>query len=475
MLVVSVCIFPVSSVYKQKLLFSDNKNCEKCKLDSCSNQPTNIIVSNRSFWERIDWWFVFVQSTTEVAISSAVQLHKDDSFWHSYWNSVDNIVNDPRSVASYRLKLIWLFVWIKNCHFVYVFLNRRASQQSELVRLVTADHHRFFNASSLVNLEMALQVALLPYLFNAFYRKMSGNKLCSLFKEIVMENNRKWVFQTKIDIQARTLKTLNFYQPFCWVYSEYSVFFWKTSTISFVFHTDFALIYVVSYFYIHIWKYLTDLSTALLFMTTIFVLVFVLYVVTMLQSFIISLWSALFVFATSTCFIRFQYCEQLVNSSRKFNLKTAMLNFINIHHETLQFVFSLNKLLGNSLLYFIMANIPFNTTVLMDVFLGQYGTVICIIFGSFAIVQLTMIVFIHLLGAFYAKRIHRPIKGLMSLYVRTNHFPNQRLRLRVSLYIQSLWTKKTYGISYGTYGFITLFAFAKVRILILVIHTDFVC
>lgn len=190
---------------------------------------------------------------------------------------------------------------------------------------------------------------------------------------------------------------------------------------------------------------------------------------TILNAVIISLWASFFVFASSVCFIRIKHCHRklyqvrhIPNNSNHRNVR-CMMDYLAVQSETMQFLFNMNKLVGNVMLFYFIPNIPLNSTLIMQVAYKNFSFGFKVTLGVIIIQQLTILICVHWIGTLYVSRIQKVNQQLAMLYYNTNKIKLKK-HLKLSSFIQNWHTTKPIGMTYGSVGVITMMAFVKVSV-----------
>lgn len=221
------------------------------------------------------------------------------------------------------------------------------------------------------------------------------------------------------------------------------------------------------YFWYVIWNRV-DLSILVRLLVMISATFFyVLLVVTVLMYlFIILIWIVMFAFCCFVCFIRFQKCDRLLANishcleDRRMNTG-KMIRFLHIHQATTSFMFSFNKLIDQTLILYILTNIPYNTTIIVEMIVHPDRNILFYVPQYvFLLQQLFVMIITHLFGTLFTRQLHSPIKHLMSVHTRTM-IRSRRKHLKIANYIHALHTKNRYGMTYGPIGLITIMSFTK--------------
>ena len=131
-----------------------------------------------------------------------------------------------------------------------------------------------------------------------------------------------------------------------------------------------------------------------------------------------------------------------------------------IYKKTMQYIFDINPIYGEVFIVYLATNLPISALFVIDIILGVGGLFFRVIVTFMIISQILDIFLIHFLIANRNSQLNFHSKQIQSLPFHYNFNPN--IKFRLNLFIQTFHTKKKYGITYGRFGLITLFAFSKV-------------
>ena len=128
------------------------------------------------------------------------------------------------------------------------------------------------------------------------------------------------------------------------------------------------------------------------------------------------------------------------------------------------YIFSGNRALGPLFVVFIVADLPINLQVIMWILFGQFNR----IQAPFAVLllgaQIIGIFGCHYMMSIYSRKIHRPAKWLFHYLIRASDLLVLRSRIK---WIQCIWvlhSTNPYGVTYGSFGLVSLASFGKVWI-----------
>lgn len=232
----------------------------------------------------------------------------------------------------------------------------------------------------------------------------------------------------------------------------------------------FVFVYCLVLLWTKIWSQSVDWQSKTICMCSLTIIFTCNWIFAIMSAFIISIWTSFYVFASSVCFIRIKnYSNQLkvhqdpCNPTSNASKAHCMIRFVHLHSETLQFLFNMNKLIGNILLMYFICNAPMNSTLIMQLIFKKISNGFKVAIVVFIVQQWTILICIHLLGTFFVSRIKGVHRQLVSVNWRTNRI-DLKPKLKVVGFLQNWFTKNEVGMSYGALGVITMMGFAKVSL-----------
>ena len=124
-----------------------------------------------------------------------------------------------------------------------------------------------------------------------------------------------------------------------------------------------------------------------------------------------------------------------------------------------------NTSFSNALLVFLIINSPLNGSFVVIILKSGINSTVSILLLMFVIQQFICIFGIHILVASLNEIIHQPVKRMIYLFIHDRKIEKKiRLKLIIHNYICAFHTKKRYGVTYGSFGLISMFSFAKVTL-----------
>ena len=134
--------------------------------------------------------------------------------------------------------------------------------------------------------------------------------------------------------------------------------------------------------------------------------------------------------------------------------------------KTFENIFLFDKTRGTLYFIFLLLNFPANAYLVMSLILNQTIAINSFIYAMDLVVQqISSIGIFHLQFAFFTRLIHKSAKHLIKLSIKNQHkVGNFKSKLKLSLTIARLHTRRQYGITYGSFigSLITLNTFVKV-------------
>jgi len=118
--------------------------------------------------------------------------------------------------------------------------------------------------------------------------------------------------------------------------------------------------------------------------------------------------------------------------------------------------------LSSFLVAFLVVHAPFNCVVVCSLALEHMSPFGMFIMLAWALYEFFCILGIHLMLAKLNERIHRPVKLFMR-YVRYCKHSKAGQMLRKAHFIEAFHTRRKYGVTYMTFGRVSMSAYVKVR------------
>ena len=137
------------------------------------------------------------------------------------------------------------------------------------------------------------------------------------------------------------------------------------------------------------------------------------------------------------------------------------IQFRRLYTKNIVHLCQAGRLFGTKFVIFIIVNIPINITMIN--ILRTRRDFIFILFSSFIFLQQFLcIVGIHILVANINQKNFLVCATFMKLFVPNNCKFQKRTNLKLNFFIQTFFTKKLYGYSYGNLALISMMTFMKV-------------
>nr|XP_046916809.1 uncharacterized protein LOC124497227 [Dermatophagoides farinae] len=166
--------------------------------------------------------------------------------------------------------------------------------------------------------------------------------------------------------------------------------------------------------------------------------------------------------------LRFQQLEEFLldNLHNKNFISLSMLKWFRVEHtKTVRFVSNWNSIYSKCFTMYLIANIPFNLYIVIQLLFAKSEQIVIIMLSIMASQQFIGIFGAHLLIASIPHGIHhRSILHLISLNLRLR-FRTFREHLKLINYNEKFHTKKPYGLTYYRMNLITTNTFLKCIIL----------
>lgn len=164
--------------------------------------------------------------------------------------------------------------------------------------------------------------------------------------------------------------------------------------------------------------------------------------------------------------VKVQECiHSLRQGSMRNQVRRAflMVRFQRTMLQTVVFILNGNKVFGPMLFMFILGQAPLSSTILVVGLAGRQSLSSKVLFHLLVIGQFQIIIFFHYAAAWISESVHSPYQGFISMNVRLVRVPIY-WRLKWASHIAAFHTSKRYGITYGSFGLISMFAFYKVSV-----------
>ena len=150
------------------------------------------------------------------------------------------------------------------------------------------------------------------------------------------------------------------------------------------------------------------------------------------------------------------YCKSKI---RTISVKSLMEQY----QSTLQYIFDINPIFSKGLFSVLIVSLPVNCFFVLDLITGNETFIFRVTILTFSFQQWISIFLIHFAVANQNTKFLKITKQMMTI-----PFHNQikfRTKITLNLFIQTFYTKKTYGITYWIFGLVSLFAFIEFLLL----------
>ena len=186
----------------------------------------------------------------------------------------------------------------------------------------------------------------------------------------------------------------------------------------------------------------------------------------------VGIWGLIVFSFTIICFAKF---KQLDSFSKKKNIyySNQLEHFKRQHTGLLQLILLFNRKYGNQFLTLILLNVPLNTYLTLGLIDGKFTSLNSrFAFTNLVAGQYVALLFLHVLFARYSGKIHHCTKRLFHVKAAQSQVKRRNLlhlnllaRIRLACYIEKFNIKRKYGLTYSTFGLISMSAFTKVNFL----------
>ena len=155
----------------------------------------------------------------------------------------------------------------------------------------------------------------------------------------------------------------------------------------------------------------------------------------------------------------------------KMPSKSAYRLFLQHISVTMYYFSVANSSFGKAMFAFMVVNCPMNCVVVVAILNGVPKSDFSLFLISiFALQQFVGIFIIHILIANVNEKLHCPVKRTIHLSVCDRKLAKfTRIKMKIHNYILAFHTKKKYGITYMSFGLISMFSFGKVKCFLLIL------
>lgn len=168
---------------------------------------------------------------------------------------------------------------------------------------------------------------------------------------------------------------------------------------------------------------------------------------------------------------RVHWCRQIISVCSDHIQPRIIQRFRINQVQSLLFLMRCNRVYGLLLVAFLVGHVPFSGTMFTYVLTRMDHDEFRLLTMIMVCGQYTMIICFHYSAAILSKTMHSIYKPFMSVLVRHSvgseqHGPSVqhvRFQLCTAWHVQAFHVKRRYGITYASFGLVSLSAFAKVR------------
>ena len=143
------------------------------------------------------------------------------------------------------------------------------------------------------------------------------------------------------------------------------------------------------------------------------------------------------------------------SKSRSISVNSLMEQYQN----TLQYIFDINPIFSKGLFSVLIVSLPVNCFFVLELLIGNEAFIFKTTLLAFCIQQWISIFLIHFAVASQNAKLLKITKQMMTIpFHKQIQF---RTKITLNLFIQTFYTKKTYGITYWIFGLVSLIAFIE--------------
>lgn len=154
--------------------------------------------------------------------------------------------------------------------------------------------------------------------------------------------------------------------------------------------------------------------------------------------------------------------NRILNSTMCLPKKLLFFRWLyikNIVHCLINHVF-----FGEMFLATVVINYPLNLAIVMHLILHEsifsFKILMTLVMGE----QVLSIVGVHIASAFFNGKQLIAAKDMMTMFITTKHRFRTQTKIKQNLFVETFYTKKEYGMTYGKFGLISMFSFLKVTV-----------
>lgn len=158
------------------------------------------------------------------------------------------------------------------------------------------------------------------------------------------------------------------------------------------------------------------------------------------------------------------YCKLHSKSKTiRSNIRIGLRGYFSRHTKSLCTTNEINEIIGRFLLSTLAIHTPINAYLVMSLINKRHNSSHALFIAINIYYQCVLIFGLHLIAMLYSTKIHGSSKSLLQINAHLKPGTiSVNLRLRLLHYISKIHTKQKYGITYGTFGLVTLVSFGKV-------------
>lgn len=342
------------------------------------------------------------------------------------------------------------------------------SHLSPINALIFGDLLRMYDVSGQMHFLVILHLAMAVYYFHVLFNNLDYNAiwltqaiLDEKPKEIFYKNFRYKNQPITLYMKQRIRSVLNILVSFVYGFSKFTLLLLQESL-----HDYFTVFIFVVFEFVLIKKFLDNYKFFSKSINIFYILInqtlMLVYLIAFLLFISITILVGVMAFSELlTWNFRFKQMQEVFNSSKKLKTKLLILHRLYVKH--LVSCLKSQKMYGNIFLCFVVINYPANCVVVYYIF-NISDLVVRFALLLVFMEQIISILLFHAVIANLNAKLFRIAKQMTSQLVPNNHQFKIKTKLKLNLFVLSVYTKKEYGFRYGNIGQVSMITFLKVKI-----------
>ncbi|KAI2804968.1 hypothetical protein BLOT_003957 [Blomia tropicalis] len=372
-------------------------------------------------------------------------------YYRNYFPSV--LENGKKYYQSKKIKFFMNLLWLKSVHFLYLFIFPPKTLDDKMI------HYDFANLSNLpfMNGFCIFIVSMINYFLHLLYFNFDNLVLKISYQLIFLQDDSFFIEKKYRSvpvceyIRYVALSVLNFFQLFLIAIDLITI-------LTHIRFYQYVWLQQLTWFASPFWGVVNLICGELsLFF---FNLTCIIYGRACLLMFIFG------VISTAGMYIKLNQIRQLLYSNHKYSRMPTIIEyqtFLTLISETIANFRVGNYSLGRALFAFMIVNGPISCMLMAALLNNNFDSMVFFTFNLiYAIQQLPCLFGVHVLIVTLNANLHRPVKRMIHLSIHDRKLVKMsRLKLKIHNYNVAFHTKKKYGISYASFGLITMSSFLK--------------